>query len=312
MNESETAILVASLSHSRVEVEALIVVIGSSAHAAEELDHHIQSSHAQLQQDMNALEGMIESLNSSATDAREKVDGARQHLSTSLEGLEHRAEEIVTQIRGEFQEAMQQLNNFGTDVEHLQQNLKSDWAHASNAQSELIGALLHNGEELKSQYDQIAHDYQTDLSSHIAQTSAAIAHGTETQRGVHEDVSSLLDETLNQQRNTLTQVGEHLAAHCSTLLTNLEHASQQSVGDLGHSVEAQIGGLRDGAQRLLGELSQTAESIRKVISDIEGTAEAVKTGVELTNVGLRDVIAILGEVIHLLENLEKDIEDILP
>ncbi len=69
--------------------------------------------------------------------------------------------------------------------------------------------------------------------------------------------------------------------------------------------------LRDGAQRLLGELGQAAEGIRKVISDIEGTAEAVKTGVELTNVGLRDMIAILGEVIHLLENLEKDIEDVI-
>jgi archaellum component FlaC len=311
MNDSETASLVASLVQSRVEVESLLKVVGSSTHAVDDLDHHIKATETKVQQDIDALEHLIASFESSATDAKERVEGARQHLAVSLERLEHRAEEIVTQIHHEFQDALQQLNTFETHVEHLHENLKSEWTHSTSTQNELEAVLVHNVEQLKSQYDQVAHDYQTDLSSHITQTSNAIAHGTEVHRGAQAEVSSLLEQTLNQQQHSLTQAGEHLAAHCSTLLGNLEQASRQSVGDLSHSVESQIDGLREGAQRLVGELSQAAESVSKVISDIEGTAEAVKTGVELTNVGLRDVIAILGEVIHLLENLEKDIEDVL-
>ncbi len=73
------------------------------------------------------------------------------------------------QIRSEFQDAVQQLNTFETHVGHLHENFKSDWTKLTDAQNELETVLVHNGEQLKSTYDQVAHDYQMDLSPHISQ-----------------------------------------------------------------------------------------------------------------------------------------------
>lgn len=311
MSEVENINFFPSIVDAQVGVESLLETVVTGTQAIEDLNHHIQATDAKTRQDIGILQNLIASFDSTATGAHEKIEAARQHLKASFESLEHRAEELQVQVQHEFLHATQQVSEFEQHIVHLLEGLKSEWNHSIDAQNDLEGALGHNKEQLRIHYDQVLQDYREDFSSHLSQTVNLLSHEMDGHRTLQQEVASAIEQTVVQQQQSLGQAGESLASHCSALLGNLQLISRQSLDNLHQSFESQIGGLQEGAQRLIGELGQAADYIKKVISDLEGAVDAVKTGGELTNVGIRDVIAILGEIIHLLENLEKDIQDVV-